>query len=345
MSRRTLLAGVVLGAVAVLAMPLPALAWGPAAHTQFGVEILRSLNLFPSPVAALLSAFPIDFLYGNLAADISMAKKYAPVGRHCHHWHVAREIQREAGDDPRLRAAMLGYLCHLAADVLAHNRFVPRMLLLTSSTRALGHSYWEHRMDSDVGADCALLARWVVTEFDHTRTDRLFREFLSSTLFSFRTNRRLFRGMIRISGNESWQAIFDTVIDNSRWDLSPREVDVWVPHAFELVADFLVRDGESVAAAADPIGERALFEAKKIRRRVLMAGGWRTGRALQATADHHFPLPSGPTPLWEVRGATRNRATHMLERAMAATRTGGSDLFPLDDPPLDPAADQAVSPS
>ncbi|MFQ5747305.1 MAG: zinc dependent phospholipase C family protein [Gemmatimonadota bacterium] len=342
MSRRVLLAGVVLGAVAILALPLPALAWGPAAHTQFGVEILRSLNLFPSPVAALLSSFPIDFLYGNLAADISMAKKYAPVGRHCHHWHVAREIQRKAGDDPRLRAAMLGYLSHLAADVLAHNRFVPRMLLLTSSTRALGHSYWEHRMDADVGADCALLARWVVTDFDHARTDRMFRDYLSSTLFSFGTNRRLFRGMIRISGNESWQAIFDTVVDNSRWDLSPRDVDLWVRHAFELVADFLIRDGDSIAAAGDPIGESALFEAKKIRRRVLMAGGWRTGRALQATADHHFALPTGPTPLWEARGGTRDAATHMLERAMAASGSHGSELFEKTAPPR-PAAVPSVT--
>ena len=105
-----------------------------------------------------------------------------------------------------------GNQCHLAADVLAHNSFVPRMLLLTSSTKALGHSYWEHRMDADVGAAYSHLARWIVTQFDHSHTDALFRRILSSTLFTFSTNRRIFRGMIRINGNESWQAIFDTVV-------------------------------------------------------------------------------------------------------------------------------------
>ena len=86
-------------------------------------------------MAGVLAQYPIDFLYGNLAADISMAKKYAPVGRHCHHWHVADEMYEAAGEDERLQSAMLGYQCHLAADVLAHNSFVPRMLLLTSRTR------------------------------------------------------------------------------------------------------------------------------------------------------------------------------------------------------------------
>lgn len=317
MSLKSLAGGVALAAALLLLAPDVALAWGPATHTQLGLEILRSANLFPPAVAALLARHPIDFLYGSVAADISMAKKYAPVGRHCHHWHVAREIFRAAGDDGRLKAAMTGYLSHLAADVLAHNIFVPRMLLLTSSTRALGHSYWEHRMDVDVGAEYARLARWIVTRFDHSRTDELFHRVLSSTLFSFSTNRRIFRGMIRISGNESWHSIFDTVIDNSRWDLDPTEVVRYQRYAFELVADFLLRDESSKVSTEDPIGDRNLAEAKKIRRRVLLAGGWQSPEAIQATADHHFPLPGGATRLWEERGGTAAEAEEAVERAVA----------------------------
>jgi len=326
-TRPALAAGFALGLLLVLLIPDTALAWGPATHTFVGIEVLRSLNLFPAHIAAVISAYPIDFLYGSLAADISMAKKYAPLGRHCHHWHVAREIYDEAGDDPQLQSAMTGYLCHLAADVMAHNSFVPRMLLLTSSTRALGHSYWEHRMDSDVGPDYTELARWVVMGFDHSRTDALFRRVLSSTLFSFDTNKRLFRGMIRISGNMSWQAVFDTVIDNSRWDLEPTDVARYLRYTFQGVADFLIRDDESQASAGDPIGDLALAEAKKIRRRVLMAGGWKNDEALLATANHHFPLPSGETALWEQRGKTDQLAADVVERALAESASLG---FPED---------------
>jgi hypothetical protein len=321
LSRRAFLCSIALASVLLLVVPDAAFAWGPATHTQIGLEVLRSLNLFPAPVASLVAQHPIDFLYGSLAADISMAKKYAPVGRHCHHWHVAREVYRVAGDDSRLRSAILGYLCHLAADVLAHNSFVPRMLLLTSSTRALGHSYWEHRMDSDVGPEYSRLARWIVTRFDHSRTDELFRRVLSSTLFSFSTNRRIFRGMIRISGNESWQAIFDSVIDNSRWDLDPTEVARYQRHGFQLVGDFLIRDVEAYATGLDPIGAESLAEAKRIRRRVIMAGGWRTTEALAATADHHFPLPGGATALWDARGYTTGLAGEILEKALAHSGT------------------------
>ncbi len=329
MSTRPLLVVPLLALGLLLGLPEAALAWGPATHVQIGMEVLRSLNLLPPQVAAVIAQYPIDFLYGNLAADISLAKKYAQVGRHCHNWHVAREIHAAAGTNEKLQSAMLGYLSHLAADVMAHNSFVPRMLLLTSSSRALGHSYWEHRMDSDVGPEHAQLARWIVTRFDHSETDALFRRALSSTLFSFSTNRRIFRGMIRINGNESWQAIFDTVVDNSRWDLDPTTVARYLRHSFEYVSDFLVHDEDARAAGHDPIGDENLNEAKRIRRRALLAGGWRTAEALESTADHHFPLPTGGTDLWDRRGATSDEAARRVERVLAAS------VSPLPSPVLD----------
>ena len=125
-------------------------AWTPGTHVYLGDSVLANLHQLPGLVADLLRAFPYDFLYGNIAADTSIAKKYAPVGRHCHAWHVGQEIFDLAPTDP-LRAFGLGYLSHLAADAVAHNFFVPRQLLLTSSTTALGHSYWESRFETHLG--------------------------------------------------------------------------------------------------------------------------------------------------------------------------------------------------
>ena len=77
----------------------------------------RRCALLPGEVAELLRAFPYDFLYGSIAADTSIAKKYAadrPAlsfvdGR-------ARDPRRRRRTSP-LRAFSLGYLAHLAADV------------------------------------------------------------------------------------------------------------------------------------------------------------------------------------------------------------------------------------
>ncbi|MBW3572240.1 MAG: zinc dependent phospholipase C family protein, partial [Gemmatimonadetes bacterium] len=82
-----MLAAVCLAAAAVVLLPDPAWAWGPATHVYLGSALLDSLHLVPEAVRVLVAAHPFDFLYGNLAADISLAKKYVPEGRHCHHWH------------------------------------------------------------------------------------------------------------------------------------------------------------------------------------------------------------------------------------------------------------------
>ena len=120
----------VAASVILVVAPVVAHAWTPGTHVYLGEAVMRSLALLPVAVAELLREFPYDFLYGSIAADTSIAKKYAPVGRHCHSWTVGMEIFDGARDDP-LRAFGLGYLSHLAADSVAHNYFVPKQLAVT----------------------------------------------------------------------------------------------------------------------------------------------------------------------------------------------------------------------
>src|SRR5690242_9818208 len=153
--------GAAFAVLALMIAPAVAHAWTPGTHVFLGEAVIRSISLLPPAVAALLSEFPYDFLYGSIAADTSIAKKYAPVGRHCHSWNVGFEIYDAARDD-RLRAFGLGYLSHLAADAVAHNYFVPRQLAVTSSTSSLGHSYWESRFETHLGTECARRARELI---------------------------------------------------------------------------------------------------------------------------------------------------------------------------------------
>lgn len=276
---------------ALFLLPDQALAWGPATHVYLSQGVLDSLHLLPSGVRAVLAAYPHDFLYGSMAADISLAKKYVPEGRHCHHWHVGEEIFNSA-ETERLRAVGLGYLAHLAADTIAHNFFVPRQLLLTSSSKALGHSYWEHRMDFQLGDAYMRLARRIVMEHDHSAADALFDRVLSATLFSFHTNRRIFRGMIRFQDNDRWQTIFGTVLQNSRWTLRDEEIEGYVVRSFDYIIDYMSRRGEALAASLDPIGDANLALSKKIRRIALREGAQDDVSVLAAMADDFFPLPS-----------------------------------------------------
>jgi hypothetical protein len=279
-------------ALALLALalfPTEAWAWTPGTHIFLGEALLRHLTLLPGAIAELLHAFPYDFLYGSIAADTSIAKKYAPAGRHCHSWTVGLEIHERAGDEP-LRAFALGYLAHLAADVIAHNYFVPRQLAVTSSTAALGHSYWENRLETHLGERYARRAREVIL-LDHSRSDGHLDRILSPTLFSTPTNRRIFRGMVYVTDMESWQRVFQMMSELSRWDLPDGAVGAYLERSFDYIVDLLQRWDASEPYALDPSGNDALRSAKRVRRSAL----WRGGEAAAAAeADRQFGMPESP---------------------------------------------------
>ena len=252
-----------------------------------GEAVLRSLALIPGSVADLLRAFPQEFLYGSIAADTSIAKKYAPAGRHCHSWGVGFEIHDAAKDEP-LRSFALGYLSHLAADTVAHNYFVPRQLAITSSTASLGHSYWESRFETHLGDRSSRRARDLIL-LDHARADALLDRILSPTIFSTPTNRRIFRGIVHVADAESWQRIFQIMLENSRWDLGDDEVGTYLVRSFDFIVDLLRRFDRSETYALDPSGEEPLRLAKRIRRQALRQGG---PDRVRERADAHFGMPA-----------------------------------------------------
>ena len=247
---------------------------------------MRSLPQLPAAVADLLRAFPYDFLYGSIAADTSIAKKYVPVGRHCHSWAVGLEIYERARSEP-LRAFALGYLAHLAADAIAHNYFVPRQLAVTASTSGLGHSYWESRFESHLGEGYSRRARDLIL-LDHSHSDGHLDRILSPTIFSTQTNRRLFRGMVRVTDTDSWQRIFLVVKENSRWDLPDAAVAGYMERSYDYVMDFLNRLDRSEPYLLDPSGDAQLRLSKRVRR----AARGRGDEALVDEADRQFGLPA-----------------------------------------------------
>lgn len=292
--RRALIALLAVGVV-VLLLPDPLLAWTPGTHIYLGESVLANLSALPTAMADLLRAFPFDFLYGNIAADSSIAKKYAPVGRHCHAWHVGQEIYDLARTDA-LRAFGLGYLSHLAADVVAHNFFVPRQLVLTSSSTGLGHSYWESRFERPLGETFARTAKEVIL-LDHTPADAHLDEIIAPTIFSVRTNRRLFRGMVHLTETQGWHRAFEVAEKRSRWDLPTIDVERHLARSFDYIMGML-SEPEAEARRLDPAGDQPLRTAKRMRREALLAGGWRDADRLRETAEKHFGLPERQLDFW-----------------------------------------------
>jgi len=275
--------------------PHPLHAWTPGTHIYLGESVLANLAVLPAAAADLLRAFPFDFLYGNIAADSSIAKKYAPVGRHCHAWHVGQEIHDLARTDA-LRAFGLGYLSHLAADVVAHNFFVPRQLVLTSSSTGLGHSYWESRFERPLGDGFAKTAKEVIL-LDHTPADAHLDEIIAPTIFSVKTNRRLFRGIVHLTESQGWQRAFQVAEKRSRWDLPAVDVERHLGLSFDFIMAMLA-EPDAEPRRFDPAGETPLRTAKRMRRETLLAGGWRDPERLRETAETAFGLPDRQLDFW-----------------------------------------------
>lgn len=296
-----------IAAFLLMAAAHPAYAWTPGTHVFLGDAVLRSAQLLPAAIADLLRAFPYDFLYGSIAADTSIAKKYAPAGRHCHSWDVGFDIHEAARDEP-LRAFALGYLAHLAADAVAHNYFVPMQLTVTSSTSSIGHSYWESRFETHLGERYSRRARDLIL-LDHATSDALLDGILSPTLFSTQTNRRIFRGMVHVADSESWQRIFQLMAENSRWDLQDAEVGAYMERSFDFIVDLMNRLDRSDPFRHDPSGDERLRRAKRVRRQALRLGG---EDAVREQAVEHFGMPENrltfarslPAPVYDPSRST-----------------------------------------
>lgn len=188
MNIRTLKAAVF---VALLLTPSLAFAWGPLTHVYLGSEIYPLGSLLPAAVYALIRKHRHDFLYGNLMADLIIGKKFLPEDRNPHSWDMALTLLDAAGTGQE-KAFSFGYLSHLAADTVAHGK-------LANLRGNIGHTLVEVRADSLIGKQYWIQAVRIDRKVQK-RNDLFLERTIENTIFSFRTNKRIFKGMLLLSG-------------------------------------------------------------------------------------------------------------------------------------------------
>lgn len=254
-------------------IPVDALAWGGGMHLQLGASVLKNLAALEPAVAAVISAHPHDFLYGCISADITLGKKFTHYLLNCHRWPIGRKILASATND-RQRACSYGYLCHLAADVIAHNYYVPYKIMRSFATVTMKHTYWEMRFETHVQKEIWDLARQVCTS-DQRGNDQLMRSVLTPTLFSFGTNKRIFNSIMLLSRLEKWQQVMQTLSDTSRYQLADSDYQEYCQLTERAVFEYLRHPSEAPLLQSDPTGERALATAEAVRKnlRILYKSG------------------------------------------------------------------------
>ena len=176
--------------IGFILVPSVAFAWGPLTHMYLGNEVFTYAPLIPVAVRGLLKKYRQDFLYGNLMADMIIGKKYLPDDKSSHSWEVALNLMDQAKKGPE-KAFVYGYLSHLAADTVAHET-------LTGDKLDIGHTWIELKADSMIDK-----AYWLqsvtISRVVQKRNDSFLENSLDSYIFSFNTNKRIYKGIVFLS--------------------------------------------------------------------------------------------------------------------------------------------------
>lgn len=241
-----------------------ALAWGPATHVRLAWGVLHHLDALPASVAAILTKFATDFIYGNIAADVVFAKRLSKVKQFCHHWTSGFALLDAAEDDAG-RAFAYGYLAHLAADTVAHNKYVPRQVTISGTTRSFGHFYWELRADAGVEAIYWRRLRQTICE-PFPEHDALMSCELDRGFLPFAVNRRIFNRVNRLHSERWWYRTVRMWDRVSRWELNPRLLSQYRREAVDAALQVLTEGWDSPLMDVDPNGHLALHYTKDSRR-------------------------------------------------------------------------------
>lgn len=266
----------------IMVVPETAFAWGAGVHLGIGLRVLAAPEFLPQALQVLFTAYPLDYLYGCIAADITLGKKYTHHLEHCHNWRIGRKIlERGKSNGPEAEACAYGYLSHLAADTVAHNYFVPYKLAMTYNTTFHNHAYWEIRADIGVKKETWKIARQLAKR-NNRHLDKVLSGTLSDTIFSFGTNKQIFNSMMMISRLNRWQKMVGTIATHSRWPFDRAEHDEYMALGLQATQSIL-SDEQSPYWNADPTGDRALTASNLIRKNMRLL--WLDGKLQQEDSD------------------------------------------------------------
>lgn len=251
----------------VFLLPVDSFAWGPATHLELGNAVLHNTGLLVPPLRALIEAFPNDFLYGNISADIVVGKNLVEELKHCHNWKIGYKLLRRAETDSQ-KAFAYGYLSHLAADTIAHNHFIPEMMIKSFSARTLRHIYWEMRFDALADKRVWQLPKKIVRKV-HLDNDRLLDSTIEDTPLSFRTNKTIFSSMMSLQRFEQWHRMLNLLSLTSKWSLHKEDKDRYFSVSFDSIIEMLNYSQKASCVKKDPTGKHSLNAAKFIRKKLL----------------------------------------------------------------------------
>jgi hypothetical protein len=266
-------------------------AWGPGVHMAIGNAVLSNTTLLTDTVARLLLSNSAIFLYGCLSADIFIGKGSKAKRLHSHNWQTGFNLLDDVKDE-HLQAYSLGYLSHLAADIVAHNYYVPNLMQQTRSGGRLSHVYIEMLADDRVNWSAQEAARL----FRKANLDADFnlRKHMDAKKYSFLFKKKVFHQTIAIL---EYKAISRSLKMSKKVVPAFRQgyLRSIIDYSYRVVVDMLNSPQNATALNFDPIGAENIAIAKE-------ENNWKTALKRNLPFSPRFEIDARITGLAPVDG-------------------------------------------
>ena len=225
-------------------------------HTAIACRILQDGTAILPAIALILKSFPREFVYGSLAADFFVGKGTKPREGHSHNWQTGFRLLRKAKSEQEAAYAY-GFFSHLAADVVAHNYFVPNLIHQVSTWRKMGHLYWEAKADHAVGPMYMNIAKDILSK-DELGCDDLLNAAVGKKRNGLKTRRHIFTQTVKLSDYLTNSMSASLIDMSTRYRISPAYLAFMANLSYDLVKDALSHPYSSPCLSFDPIGSRNL---------------------------------------------------------------------------------------
>ncbi|MFQ5654888.1 MAG: zinc dependent phospholipase C family protein [Planctomycetota bacterium] len=267
-------------AVAFALLLVPGQSWGPGTHIYLSSLLLKRMERrLPREQARLIEEHRDNFLYGCIAADIINFKSYGGLKNNCHNWTIKERIE-ELSSSEHERAFLCGYLCHLAADVIAHNHFVPFQLVYGLPPKILGHTYWEARADGQVAEEYWRIIDGLRSHPTLRSNDQIIHRAVPRKALSIGSNKWIFNNILLARSKTSWRGIMDQMrARKPRGELHKRFLTECHKAALENMYRVFKEEGLERLRELDPNGRASLYEARRLRRELIERYGTRIAGA------------------------------------------------------------------
>jgi hypothetical protein len=229
----------------ILLLPSTAEAWGPLTHVYLGNQVLElGASLVPAGIYSILRKYKGDFLYGNLSADIILGRRFQVLHKNSHNWDIAWRLLEVARSE-REKSFAYGYLTHLCADAVVHN--------LKGSGMPFIHSVLEVKADSIVDKK----HRRTLKRLDklmQRRNDRLLENMIESVFFSFKTNKRIFKGVLFLSRFPNYSPVSRVIHRSFPYEVPVPDIHEFQQQSLENIFELLQNGEKSEVLKEHPLG-------------------------------------------------------------------------------------------